>query len=393
MFAIFATLVAIIVSALFYQSKRPNPEKIFGIYSQPGRWYYIKLAAFWTLLTLRRIKYKVASKSSFVKFDRIQPLSNDPKAFDAVFFQAVTQDGFALAAGTERRHQAKVNGLCYLMTPDHGLLLSEKLPKTVLEADPACIMLEKEWGAEGIKFTPVEPMKRWNISFHGKMRSFDDPSKIVNVKLDGQWTSDLPWFLFELDLPSKVIAEAIALETWNKELFQALKDAHQTHYEQMGYLKVTIKIDNRVYNIKMDAFRDHSFGMKRDWTLMHRYIFHMFYLEDGTRVSLGVISQPCTSSHMTFGFMIDANKRMFAIDSCDLLLYQHAEDGTPPNNLAFTFVANKTNYEAKIKYDVTAVHYVGNDVEAKMHERFLSCEINGVKGKGISEWHYNNVNK
>lgn len=126
---------------------------------------------------------------------------------------------------------------------------------------------------------------------------------------------------------------------------------------------------------------------------MHRYIFHMFYLEDGTRVSLGVISQPCTSSHMTFGFMIDANKRMFAIDSCDLLLYQHAEDGTPPNNLAFTFVANKTNYEAKIKYDVTAVHYVGNDVEAKMHERFLSCEINGVKGKGISEWHYNNVNK
>jgi hypothetical protein len=60
-----------------------------------------------------------------------------------------------------------------------------------------------------------------------------------------------------------------------------LQNAHQTHYEQMGYFTGTLTVENKSYRLKMDAFRDHSFGesgktrfnnktidlgYKRDWT-------------------------------------------------------------------------------------------------------------------------------
>lgn len=35
---------------------------------------------------------------------------------------------------------------------------------------------------------------------------------------------------------------------------------HQTHYEQMGYLKGTVLIDGKEHNLNMPCIRDHSFG-------------------------------------------------------------------------------------------------------------------------------------
>lgn len=93
------------------------------------------------------------------------------------------------------------------------------------------------------------------------------------------------------------------------------------------------------------------------------------------------------------GYIVHPNGKLEAIDSCDLLLYQHGESGILNKELCFTFVANGTTYEAKVNYEYDVVHYVGNDIEAEMNERFLACEVNGIPGRGISEWHYNNVNK
>lgn len=39
-----------------------------------------------------------------------------------------------------------------------------------------------------------------------------------------------------------------------------------------------------------------SAGVERDWDLMHRYVFHMMFLEDGTKATVGVICQPATGS-------------------------------------------------------------------------------------------------
>jgi hypothetical protein len=39
-------------------------------------------------------------------------------------------------------------------------------------------------------------------------------------------------------------------------------------------------------------------GMKRDWKLMHRYIFHHIFLSDGTKAVVGIVCQPHTCSRL-----------------------------------------------------------------------------------------------
>ncbi|XP_060535138.1 uncharacterized protein LOC132707342 [Cylas formicarius] len=371
-------------------NNRKDPKRVFGIYSRPGKWYFAKYPAILTLLFLRRFKFYLLGKDRVLdvaQLEKLQPLSSHPLAFDAVFFHAVSQNGVYICGGTERRQDAKVSGLLYVLVPDHGLLLSSKLPDTVLDADAA--PAPKEYAAEGIKFTPVEPMRTWRVSFAGKMRLQKDPARLVDVDLKATWTSDYPWFLYEVELPLKKIARSIALEPWTEDLFRNLKDAHQTHYEQMGYLEGTLKVDGKETRLSLDSFRDHSYGFKRDWSLMHRYIFHMFYLSNQTRITLGLVCQPCTSTDLEFGYVVLPNRKLETIDHCDLVLYQHGENGTPSDELCFTFEANDTTYEVKVTYEVTHVHFKGKNREAKMFERFFKCEVNGVTGRGISEWHYN----
>lgn len=72
---------------------------------------------------------------------------------------------------------------------------------------------------------------------------------------------------------------------------------------------------------------------------MHRYIYNMFYLENQTRIVLGVISQPCTASHYEMGYVVHPNGKIDTIESCDLRLWQHGESGRPTEELAFTFLA------------------------------------------------------
>jgi hypothetical protein len=390
MFVAIFILAIIFLSTLYIQSKKPIPEKIFGVYSQPGKWYYLKFASFFLLLWTRRLKTKL-KLIPVEELERMKPLSDHEKAFDATFFQAVSKNGFYFCGGIERRHRAKANGLFYIAVPELGLLESLKLPNTLLDADPGSVLLMKEYSAEGISFTPVEPMKRWYVSFNGKMRTQKNPDKLFNVKLDGEWTSDLPYFLFETDMSLKSLSAAIARETWTEELFDALKSAHQTHYEQMGYFTGTLTVENKSYRLKMDSFRDHSFGYKRDWTLMHRYAFHMLYLEDRTRVSLGVVSQPATTSLLEMGYVVLPDKSIHYIENCNLVLYQHGENGTPGKNYAFSFNANNETYDVRINVIYESFHFKGNNVEARLIERFVECEVNGMKGRGVSEWQYNNL--
>lgn len=132
-------------------------------------------------------------------------------------------------------------------------------------------------------------------------------------------------------------------------------------------------------------------GHKRDWTLMHRYIYHVLHLKDGTRISVGVVSQPCTSSHLEMGYILLPNKDLYPIKGCSLKLYQHGENGTPPQSLAFSITTAVRTYRVKVDVEFEEVHYKGSDKEAKMVERFVRCLVNGVEGRGVSEWHYNHA--
>lgn len=123
----------------------------------------------------------------------------------------------------------------------------------------------------------------------------------------------------------------------------------------------------------MNCLRHHSFGLMRDWKNFHRYAMHFINLENGDKISVGIISIPfiysrysvfwkmiwfffeynwntnyiCTYS-IEVGFItIGSTGLNYPITACNLRLYQHGEQGDPPKDYAFSFAAGK-HFEIKI---------------------------------------------
>ncbi|XP_069689416.1 uncharacterized protein [Periplaneta americana] len=391
-----SAVLALISFIIFCRQKDPLP--ISEVYKQPGKWYLVKYVVFRIVFQVRRWQniygkksgkkqagYGMQSHISPVEMDIAQPLSSDAKAFDAVFFIAANSAGYYFVAGTERRQHGIINGLCYLAVPDKGLLCSERIPDTVLFG-----AADGEFGAEGLTLKPLKAMQKWKVVYKGKMWLQSDPSKVFNVNFEGDWNTDLPYFNYDTDLHPSAVARAIARETWSREYFETLKKDHQTHYEQMGVLNATIKIENEIRTVKMPSFRDHSYGNRRDWDLMHRYAFHMLFLEDGTKATVGVICQPCTCSRLEAGYVYTRSGEILPLEWCDLELYQYGENGRPPTDYNFNFKAGSTVYTVQVFVEYESTHYVGWKWEARMVERFVRYVVNGIPGRGVSEFHYYN---
>merc|ERR1719361_2010827 len=87
-------------------------------------------------------------------------------------------------------------------------------------------------------------MKKWKISYEGKMRLVrggwkeDEadikPAELVDVTFSLDWDAYTRMFDFDTDMLPSAICSAMAVELWSRNFFNQLKVAHQTHYEQFG---------------------------------------------------------------------------------------------------------------------------------------------------------------
>lgn len=50
--------------------------------------------------------------------------------------------------------------------------------------------------------------------------------------------------------------------------------------------------------------RHHSFGLMRDWKNFHRYAMHFINLENGDKISVGILSIPFVYSRLYFHIII-----------------------------------------------------------------------------------------
>lgn len=119
MWAFYLSTAVFISTLVWAQNRKKDPPKIHEIYTQPGKWYYLKYVLFLLLLKLRQLLNKFNKSGGLAKdlenIDKPQQLSDNEKAFDAVFLQGVTFDGYYLAIGVERRQRGKANALIYLV--------------------------------------------------------------------------------------------------------------------------------------------------------------------------------------------------------------------------------------------------------------------------------------
>ncbi len=84
------------------------------------------------------------------------------------------------------------------------------------------------WKGQGLHIEPLEPLRRWRVAFHGKVkkvvdRGVDDDNDLLDVAFDGEWQSDEGIFDYDTDLSPSATARAFAKEEWNEQFFQDLQ--------------------------------------------------------------------------------------------------------------------------------------------------------------------------
>ncbi|CAL4064911.1 unnamed protein product [Meganyctiphanes norvegica] len=371
---------------------RSNTKKILSVYTTTNILYWPKVAIFYCLVSLRRWRasknaatsgsgYGVKSRTTPEAMECPQTLSDHPKAIDAVYFCSGSPEGIYLVAATARRPKGVINGVLFIRIPGVGLLELPRMPDTILFGN------DEEFSAEGLSLRCVKPMTEWQIKYTGPMKINGDPSTFHNVELDAVWTSRHRYFDFDVDMDVGALSRSMAREPWTSQYFKNLQEAHQTHYEQFGGIEGQVNIDGNTHKLTLDCMRDHSYGYKREWKLMHRYGLHMFTTEDGLQVNVGIVCQPATCSKLELGYVCK-NGEVIPVSHVNLELWQHGEGGIPPSDYAFSFVAGGQEYFVEVSVLESPEFHIGWEWETRVLERMASFRLNGQRGWGIAEWEY-----
>ena len=55
------------------------------------------------------------------------------------------------------------------------------------------------WSGGGVSMVPEQPMRKWRLSFEGRMKN-EKTGSVHNVKISGAYTSELPYFDFDSEM-------------------------------------------------------------------------------------------------------------------------------------------------------------------------------------------------
>ncbi|XP_031628464.1 uncharacterized protein LOC116344172 [Contarinia nasturtii] len=383
--------IIILLLDLFYrQYYSRDVEKTVYVKHYTVRFHLKKLLA----RLLLKLNRREATPDNVV--DKLQIFSDtDPMPVDAVFFNTSSMSRQIVVFSAAKRRNGLVNSMGFLRVPDFSdnLLTFPSFPDTSLyqteseQKDLSC------YGVAGLKITPVVPNREYHLEYNGKMRLESAPYKEVDIELNVFWRSKLPAFNFSTGLSKIAMSTAMALQPWSRKYFEHLKRHHQTHFEQYGDVDGVAKINGKDYPINTSGLRDRTFGAIRDWNQYHRYAIHMFRLDNGDAITVGVICVPIMFTRLVIGFVTKANDNVnIPIDNCsfDLNEYQRYN---PPENYEFDFIANNDSYRVHVKRHTKAKIYMGEQSECCLVETWCDFKVNGIKGWGACEWQYKHDNE
>ncbi|KAK6982171.1 phosphoenolpyruvate synthase, partial [Biomphalaria glabrata] len=397
--AVLICVAAATLVKLFFKSDRV----VVNVYRLPGRWYWLKRILFYVLFKMRSTKrtenkhtngtgqHGYGRGFSDEDMEKPQLLKDDKFAIDTCYFGATNKDGVKLVCRIARRRDRIAEVWLFLELPRFGCLQLPRHPDTDVYFTDG-----KTFRAAGLSFEIIEPMKKWKLTYSGKLRKglcneiTDKPEEFLETSFSLTWNAFSQPFNTDTDMAVSLLGDSVARETWNKDFLERLKLNHQTHYDQWGELRGRINIEGQERQLTLQSVRDHSFGL-RDWRCFHRYIIHYIYLDTGMSIQVGIFSQPNLMSHVKIGYVSYATGDIVSVTDIMLSIWEVGEDTKePPKTWTFGFKADGQTFNVRATRDTTCVWYLQNDRGGKVFEAFTTFEVNSFKGRGISEYFYRN---
>ena len=177
------------------------------------------------------------------------------------------------------------------------------------------------------------------------------------------------------------ISKAIARESWTKEFFEELKNSHQIHYDQWGYIKGDLVIRNKKINFIGNSKRDHSFG-QRDWSRF-RYIVNFFSTSNGYRFYIAHVLLP-TTTNLCVGYVFYPSGEYSNILHSSLDVVKCGLFDEPKNSYVFTIETREMTFSIFCEVETSITLNMNG---AKIYERISKFRVNEIfEGIGISEF-------
>ena len=226
----------------------------------------------------------------------------------------------------------------------------------------------------------------YEVEFNGEL--VDEVGEKVNAKLKFDFTPTRPIVDFFYHSPEVRMAKAMAFESWKNGYFDNYRENNQVHYEQVGFIKGEMVVDNENIHIELDAVRDHSYG-KRDWTYMNNHIWLMG-VSKNKELNFSMVSYP-TMTCLEVGNYF-SNNDVFYVLKAEYNRGLFINDKAPENFNMKLYLTNKKQIEIKVN-KITEQHYLFQDGGYLLIEGICEIEIEGEIIRGILEVGFNKDKK
>ena len=251
------------------------------------------------------------------------------------------------------------NMFCFFMLPDGsyiGLKDDDKYDSDVLSA-------------KNLTFTKIQPEKKWNLRFDGKLIDFNS-KKPIDVS-----------FNFDFESLNNIFDYRDCVSGFKEKISQSVASEH---LEQFGKATGDLKIGEKKYMIYGLGERDHSWGI-RDWNAPKMWIWLTCQFSEDA--ALNVTKLVVSEGEVDAGFVHIGGENLPIMKATINTNYN--QDGSP-NSFKMELLDKKGylhKVNAKIIKNVKLPFTSGDGKKQSiMHETLTEYGMDGKTGYGIAEY-------
>ncbi|XP_014470247.1 PREDICTED: putative phosphoenolpyruvate synthase isoform X3 [Dinoponera quadriceps] len=346
--------------------------------------------ALWCISKEKKMKNKFGEITPNLK-EIFKPYADNPQIImdenscDGVFFYGADQKGHSLFVKMNHRGYRTAESVLQVTLSDGRVYVLPDYPHTVAMDDSA----GQKWSASGLKIEPLEPRKRWRITYNGLLRnqSLDNVlDNMEHIRLNFIFIGHSP-FEWPGDWSTRLHAAALAHEPWKgPDWMRKIKLLDYTGFDQWGSAigQITFK-DSTTSALYLRGFCQRRWG-KHEFDQFRRTVTFLGVAASGAMYHLGVSRTKNSFSHMRFGHVNNTTEMQSKIDWTDLKMEDFEKQGDyVPANYRIKFRAADVEYDAVINHmgNDAINYYNGQPWRWAITIRNLRIKLNGSKGAGV----------
>ncbi|MDD1776045.1 MAG: hypothetical protein LUP94_01665 [Candidatus Methanomethylicus sp.] len=250
---------------------------------------------------------------------------------------------------------------CFLLMPD-GTFIGTKDQAPFDNTDLA---------AKGLKFSLLEPEKKWNLSFSGRLPRYGaGVPKLEDVAFSVDYQALNPMFNYRecVSGEKEMISSSIASE----------------HLEQYGRLKGQLKIGKTPYAIDGMGERDHSWGV-RDWNAAKMWMW--INCQFSENLAFNVTKLTVEGGDVDAGYIFMGGRNI-PILSVDALTDYDSNGGPAKLSMEMTDKEGKKHRVEAVVLRTATLPFPSRDGKnlSILYEPLAKYTMDGQTGYGVAEY-------